>query len=218
MIDPSYCPESLVIDEHEVSEKHNTILQENSRDYKSFDVGNSSTEFAEDQTEATPFNEIVQPEKLVSSTSATSDEEESENFPVTTLLSTKLSNYHASTLPPAITTMRPMFNSRTNANLYKNYSTSYAPSWRKRYQMDLQYSPSTAYSQSTDYHTSPGPTSMILMRDKWRNKSGCFYSCIQHSKGLQTVMSKYDFSSSIRLCEPSNIVRVEKYLNYSLDF
>lgn len=203
MIDPSYCPESLILDDDEASKKHNTILQENSRDYKSFDVGDNSTEFFEDQTEATPFNEIVQPEKLVSSTFA--NDEEVENFALTTVLSTKLTNYQISSTPPVPTTMRPIFNSRTS-NLYKNYSSSYSPSWRKRHQMDLQYAPSSSYTHSTDYHTSPGPTSMILMRDKWRNKSGCFYSCIQHSKGLQTVMSKYDFSSSIRLCEPSNIV------------
>lgn len=207
MIDPSYCPESLVLDERDVAEKHNTILQENSRDYKSFDAGSNSTEFSESQTDATPFNEIVQPEKLVSSTLTTTDEEKSENFEITTVLSTKLINYQATTTPPVPTTMRPQLNSRTS-NLYKNYSTSYAPTWRKRYQMDLQQSPSSSYPHSTDYNTSPGPTSMILMRDKWRNKSGCFYSCIQHSKGLQTVVSKYDFSSSIRLCEPSfNIVR-----------
>lgn len=203
MIDPSYCPESLTVDEHEVLEKHNTILQENSRDYKSFDAGDNSTEFFEDHTEVTPLNKIVQPEKLLSSTLLN---EESENFSLTTVLSTKLTNYQASSTPPVPITMRPSFNSRAS-NLYKNYSSSYSPSWRKRHQMDLQYSPSSPYTHSTDYHTSPGPTSMILMRDKWRNKSGCFYSCIQHSKGLQTVVSKYDFSSSIRLCEPSNVVR-----------
>ena len=193
-IDPLYCPESLVLENQEkIIQKYKTILQENSRDYKSFDVGENSTEFIEDQTDATPFNEIKQPERLVSSTFAG---EES-----TTILSTKLNNSKTSNFPSP-TTLRSKISS-----LYKNYSTSHAPEWRRKHTTDLQYSPSTSYTRLAEYRSSPIPTSMILMRDKWRSKSGCFYSCVQHSKGLQTVVSKYDFSTSIRLCEPSNVVR-----------
>lgn len=201
----------MTIDEHESSQNHNNILQENGRDYKSFDTTENVTEFtSESQTDTTPFDEIIQPEKLISSTTTSSeDEETSTKLLLTTMLSTKLTNYHATQVASASTiiptTLRPKFQTRSS-NLYKNYNTSYAPSWRMRHQIDLQYSPSSPYTQTSDYHTSPIPTSMILMRDRWRTKSGCFYSCIEHSKGLQTVVSKYDFSSSIRLCESSKVV------------
>lgn len=156
----------------------------------------------------------MQPEKLVSST-VSSEDESSTKLLLTTVISTKLNNYHAthqSLIPTTTTTyimpttMRPYFQTRTS-NLYK---TANSTSWRKRHQMDLQYSPSSPYTQSSDLHSSAVPTSMIMMRDRWRIKSGCFYSCIQNSKGLQTVMSKYDFTSSIRLCEPSNVVSCKK--------
>lgn len=205
-MDPSFCPESLTIDEHDTSNNHNNILQENSRDYKSFDTtlsDNSTESTIDDQT--TNFEEIIQPEKLVSSTVASNEDDETTKLLLTTVISTKLNNYQVSqTIMP--TTMRPIFQTRTS-NLYRNSNNS--TNWRMRHQMDLQYSPSSPYTLSTDYHSSsPIPTSMILMRDRWRTKSGCFYSCIQESKGLQTVVSKYDFSSSIRLCEPSSVVRL----------
>jgi hypothetical protein len=201
-------------------ESHNNILQENSRDYKRFDTNfdENSTEIT--QTDQATFDEIAQPEKLVSSTTSSNEEEDSTKLLLTTVISTKLNNYHRSVTTTTTiksttaimpTTLRPFFQTRTS-NLYKNNNnTSYAPSWRMRHQMDLQQSPSSPYplTSSTDHHqhSSPIPTSMILMRDRWRIKSGCFYSCIQNSKGLQTVVSKYDFTTSIRLCEPTNIVR-----------
>lgn len=152
------------------------------------------------------------PEKLVSST-ITSEEESSTKLLLTTALSTKVNspnlNHHitsttTTTTTSTSTTTRVPFHFKTTQNYTKtNLANS---NWRMRHYSDLQYSPSSPYSSSSDFYSSPMPTSMIMMRDKWRNKSGCYYSCIQNSKGLQTVVSRYDYTTSIRLCEPSNVV------------
>jgi hypothetical protein len=195
------CPESLVIDEHEKSSNHN-ILQENGRDYKGFEDAQyeNSTEVSEDQTET---NELAEPEKLVSTTFS-SDEETSTKLLLTTAISIKAHVQEIiipSTTTTSTTTARVPALFKTTQN-YSDHS-SYAPHWRKRHFSDQQYSPSSSYG-TTDYFSSPVPTAMIMMRDKWRNKSGCFFSCIQYSKGLQTVVSKYDYTTSIRLCESSS--------------
>lgn len=181
------------------------MLQENGRDYKRLDdiqVENSTNSF-ENPTEAV-VEEIVQPARLVSSSSAESD---LIHLPLTTALTTSV---RFSTTQPPVTTARipTIFRSTTN---FSQPARPFYPSptmprnWRLRQFSDMQQSPSSPY-HSTDFHSSPGPTSMIMMRDKWRNKSGCYYSCIQQAKGLQTVVSKYDFSSNVQLCEPTAAV------------
>jgi hypothetical protein len=169
-------------------------LQENSRDYKRFDETQNSTEFSsESQTEA--ISELIEPERLVSST-LTSGEEISTKLLLTTALSTKVNSYD-NRFSMTTRVPRPVRNETNN--------------WKLRHYQDLQHSPSSPY-HSTDFYSSPGPTSMIMMRDKWRNKSGCFHSCVQHAKGLQTVVSKFDFTTSIRLCEAANVVSNIKFV------
>jgi len=130
--------------------------------------------------------------------STASAEESSTKLLLTTVISTKI-NTPENSQPITSTTARVP----STLKPAQNYSdeSSY---WRVRHNSDLQYSPSSSH-QTTDYFSSPGPTAMIMMRDRWRNKSGCFFSCVQYSKGLQTVVSKYDYTSNIRLCESSNI-------------
>lgn len=187
-----------MIDEHETTQNHN-VLQENSRDYKSFDDNVQSENLTETHTES--INELIEPEKLVSSTS----EESSTKLLLTTALSTKLERHDfnhplITSTTTAATTKIPSFYKTT-----QNYS-NYAPNWRLRQHYSDQKNSQSSSFYPTDLFASTAPTAMIMMRDKWRNKSGCFYSCIQFSKGLQTVLSKYDYTSSIRLCEPTNIV------------
>lgn len=122
---------------------------------------------------------------------------------LTTVTSTKINTPENSQSITSTTTARVPSILKPAQN-YSDHS-SYAPNWRDRHNSDLQYSPSSSSHQTTDYFSSPGPTAMIMMRDRWRNKSGCFFSCVQYSKGLQTVVSKYDYTSNIRLCESSNI-------------
>lgn len=129
---------------------------------------------------------------------------------LTTALTTKIENFDPY---PPVTTARIPAIFKTTQNYTSSYpvkrfypSSTMSNSWRLRHFSDLQQSQSSPYS-STDFYSSPGPTSMIMMRDKWRNKSGCYYSCVQYAKGLQTVVSKYDFSTNIQLCEPARYVR-----------
>lgn len=198
-----------MVEEQEKSQNH--VLQENSRDYKSFDANqnmNSTDISIENQTEA--VNDIIEPARLVSPNSA---ESVSTKLLLTTALSTKIEP--SETQSPITTARIPTIFKTT-----QNFSTSYplkpfypsptvANNWRFRQYSDLQQSQSSPL-QTTDYYSSPVPTSMI-MRDKWKNKSGCYYSCILQAKGLQTVVSKYDFSTNIQLCEPLKIVRLPKY-------
>jgi hypothetical protein len=218
-LESTFCPENLVIDEHDTTQNHN-VLQENSRDYKAFDNSqqqhsdNSTEIFSESQTE--PINELIEPEKLVSSTATSSEEEINAKLLLTTALSTKIDAHGFSQPITSRTTLAAFSSTTTTAtttprmpSFYKP-AQNYTPHWRMRNRYtDLQYAPSSPY-QTTDYFSSfsPSPTAMIMTRDKWRNKSGCYFSCVQYSKGLQTVVSKYDYSSSIRLCEPTNIVSI----------
>ncbi|KAL7022303.1 hypothetical protein ACKWTF_012198 [Chironomus riparius] len=196
-LEPTFCPESLIIENNDKSSNRN-ILQENARDFNRYDElhYDNSTEISEDLTET---NELAEPEKLVSSTVTSS--ESSTKLQLTTVTSTKI-NTTENRQPITSTTARvPSILKST-----QNYSEQsiYVPNWRVRHNSDLQYSPSSSH-QTSDYFSSTGPTAMIMMRDRWRNKSGCFFSCVQYSKGLQTVVSKYDYTSNIRLCESSNI-------------
>lgn len=189
-------------DEHETSQNH--ALQENARDYKSVDE-NSTELSVENQTESMN-DEVIEPARLVSESSGEID---SSKYYMTTALSTRVGFYDPQ---PAITTARipTIFRSTQNYSSYpikRFYSSSTTPNnWRLRHFNDMQQSQSSPY-HSTDYYSSSGPTAMIMMRDKWRNKSGCYFSCIQQARGLQTVVSKYDFSTNIQLCEPSKVVR-----------
>jgi hypothetical protein len=207
----------LSIDERDTS--NNNILQENGRDYKSID-GKSQHENSTDTSQESiteTIDDLGEPERLISTTASSGEEELSTKLLLTTSISTKLNrqanlNHFITSTPKAASTTAPtstVSSFTTKVPLFKsmNHTTTnlYAHNWRMRHYTDLQYSPSSAY-HSTDYYSSPMPTSMIMMRDKWRNKSGCFYSCIQNSKGLQTVVSKFDYTSNIRLCEPSNVV------------
>lgn len=186
-------------------------MQENGRDYKRIDEteggGNTTIVGAyENQTESI-VDEIMEPARLVSPTSA---ENESSRPPLTTALST---NFGYSDVYPSMTTPRvPSFFRTTSQNFSSSFpvkrfypSSTMPNNWRLRHYSDMQQSQSSPF-HSTDYYSSPGPTAMIMMRDKWRNKSGCYYSCIQQAKGLQTVVSKFDFSTNVQLCEPSKIV------------
>lgn len=182
-------------------------MQENARDYKSIGENqneNSTDASFENQTEST--DEIIEPARLVSPSSKETDT--SQPF-LTTALSTRVGNFE---LLPPITTARIPTIFKTTQNFSSTYpvkrfypSSTSPNSWRLRQYSDMQQSQSSPY-HSTDFYSSPGPTSMILMRDKWRNKSGCYYSCIQAAKGLQTVVSKYDFSTNVQLCEPAKYV------------
>lgn len=138
-----------------------------------------------------------------------STSKETEPF-LTTALSTRLGNFESQ---PQITTARIPTIFKTTQNFSGSYqvkrfypSSTMPNSWRLRHFSDMQQSQSSPY-QSTNFYSSPGPTSMVLMRDKWRNKSGCYYSCVQYAKGLQTVVSKFDFSTNIQLCEPAKYVK-----------
>lgn len=42
--------------------------------------------------------------------------------------------------------------------------------------------------------------------DLWITKSGCHFSCIDMSKGIQLVSSRRDYSSNIQLCSPEAVV------------
>lgn len=184
-------------------------MQENSRDYKSVDGNQNSTESSnENQTESI-VDEIIQPARLVSPTTT---EVDTSKLLLTTALSTRVGTVDPQ---PPITTARIPTIFRTTQNFSSSYpvkrfypSSTMPNSWRLRHYSDLQHSPSSPF-HSTDFYSSPGPTSMILMRDKWRNKSGCYFSCVQYAKGLQTVVSKYDFSSNIQLCEPTKMVSLK---------
>lgn len=196
-IDPHLCPENLIAGEQETHQ--NQVLQENPHDYKT-----STDSSVENQTEA--IDDIIEPARLVSQAS---NENYSLSF-MTTDLSTRDSYYDQN---PPVTTSRVPIIFRTTQSFNNSYpvkrfhpSSTMPNNWRLRNSYpDMQHSQSSPY-RSTDYNSSPGPTSMILMRDKWRNKSGCYYSCIQQAKGLQTVVSKYDFATNIQLCEPTKIV------------
>lgn len=184
-------------------------MQENGRDYKSIDESqneNSTENSYENQTESISADVIV-PARLVSPTSA---ESESSQYLLTTALSTRVGGY--SDQPPITTARIPtIFKTTQNfSNSYQRFypSSTMPNSWRLRNYSDMQQSQSSPF-RAMDFYSSPGPTSMILMRDKWRNKSGCYYSCIQQAKGLQTVVSKFDFSTNIQLCESNKIVSLE---------
>jgi hypothetical protein len=206
MIDHSYCPENLKASEQETSAN---ILQENSRDYKRYDVNENSTEHHYDsQTEQA---ELIEPQRLVSPSSTESD---ASNWLFTTSLSTESEKLVAhsqvtTSRTPSYRSAQNYSSSYTAPRVYSAPSTSSSSSpgpWKYRQYPDLQQSQSSPYYQQTEFYSSPGPTSMIMMRDKWRNKSGCYYGCIQNARGIQTVVSKYDFATNIQLCEPAKIV------------
>lgn len=44
--------------------------------------------------------------------------------------------------------------------------------------------------------------------NKWTIKSGCHFSCIDKSKGIQIIVSNIDHSTNIQLCEPDVIVSI----------
>lgn len=183
-------------------------MQENGRDYKSIDENqseNSTNTAYENQTESI-VEEIIEPARLVSPTST---ENESSKLILTTALSVNSGysdGYSSMTTPRVPAIFRTTQNFSSSFPVKRFYpSSTMANSWRLRHYSDMQQSQSSPY-HSTDYYSSPGPTAMIMMRDKWRNKSGCYYSCIQQAKGLQTVVSKFDFSTNVQLCEPSKIV------------
>lgn len=190
--------------EQEISQNH--VLQENARDYKSIGENpneNSTDVSVENKTEST--DEIIEPARLVSPSSTETDSLQ----PYLTTAFTRVGNFDPQ---PPVTTARIPTIFKTNQNFSTSYpvkrfypSSSMPNSWRLRHFSDMQQSQSSPY-HSTDFYSSPGPTSMILIRDKWRNKSGCYYSCVQYAKGLQTVVSKYDFSTNIQLCEPAQYV------------
>lgn len=188
----------MIADEKEETHQ-NQVLQENQRDYKSID--DTSTENSiENQTEA--VDQFIEPARLVS---PVSNDNFSPSYMLTTAPSSRVGYYD-----PPVTTARIGLAFKTTQSFNNSYpikrfypSSTMPNSWRIRSYSDMQQSPSF---HSTDYNSSPGPTSMIVLRDKWKNKSGCYYSCIQQAKGLQTVVSKYDFSTNIQLCEPTKIV------------
>lgn len=43
--------------------------------------------------------------------------------------------------------------------------------------------------------------------NKWIVKSGCHFSCMRYSLGIQIVMSSIDRSTNIQLCESQTVVR-----------
>lgn len=194
------------------------MLQENGRDFKNIDDNqdrNTTNTAYESQTESI-VDEIIESARLVSPTSS---ENESSKLILTTALSV---NSDFSEAYPSVTTARVPAIFRTTQNFSSSFpvkrfypSSTMANSWRLRQYSDMQQSQSSPYQ---DYYSSPGPTSMIMMRDKWRNKSGCYYSCIQQAKGLQTVVSKFDFSTNVQLCEPSKIVSHSIVVNMKLIF
>lgn len=204
MIDPSLCPEHLKATEQETS---SNILQENSRDYKRYDVNENSTENRYDSH--TEQAELIEPERLVSPSSTESD---ASNWLFTTSLSTESeklvahSQITTSRTPSYRSAQQNYSSSYTAPKVYSSSSSSSPSPWKYRQYPDLQQSQSSPFYQQTDFFSSPGPTSMIMMRDKWRNKSGCYYGCIQNAKGIQTVVSKYDFATNIQLCEPAKVV------------
>lgn len=203
------CPENLIAEDSEAQQ--NKLLQENVRDYKRMDeeVNNSTTTTTitntTDQTERV-IDEINEPARLVSTTSS---EDISTKLLLTTELSTSVSTMEYS-MPPITTARTPVFfrnaqNYSTSYNIKRLYPTQHS-NWRTRNNFpDLNPQQSQQY-QMNDFYSAPVPTSMIMMRDKWRNKSGCYYSCINQAKGLQTVVSKYDFSTNVQLCEPLKVV------------
>jgi hypothetical protein len=196
----------LIAEEQETSQ--NQVLQENARDYKSIAENqneNSTDASIENQTEST--DAIIEPARLVSQSSTETETDSMQPY-LTTAVSTRVENFDL--LPPITTARIPTIYNKTTQNFTSSYpvkrfypSSTMSNSWRLRHFSDMQQSQSSPY-RSTDFYSSPGP--MIFMRDKWRNKSGCYYSCIQNAKGLQTVVSKHDFSTNIQLCEPSKYV------------
>lgn len=198
--------------EQETQQNH--VLQENARDYKSIIDSHENTTITiggssfHNQTQSMN-DEINEPARLVSSTST---EEGSSKLFLTTALSTSagVSNSHqlavSTARTPAIFRSTQNYSNGFTAKRFHSLPPAASTnSWRLRNYSDMQPAQSSPF-HSTDVYTGPGPTSMILMRDKWKNKSGCFYSCIYQAKGLQTVVSKYDFSTNIQLCEPLKIV------------
>lgn len=161
----------------------------------------SSTDTSyENQTEAT-VEEIVQPARLVSLSSI-------ESSPHTTSFSTATRFSYSEpiiTTARSITVAQPSQNISNAQPIRRFYPSPTMPSWRLRQFSDMQQSQSSPHHQ-TEFQSSPKPTAMIMLRDKWRNKSGCYYSCIQQAQGLQTVVSKYDFSTSVQLCQPTAAV------------
>ena len=200
------CPENLITEDSEAQQ--NKLLQENVRDYKRIDDednNSTTTTIATDQTEIV-IDEIHEPARLVSTTSS---EDISTKLLLTTELSTSVSTTDY-TVTPVTTARIPVFfrnaqNYSTSYNIKRLYPTQHS-NWRTRNNFpDLNPQQSQQY-QMNDFYSAPVPTSMIMMRDKWRNKSGCYYSCINQAKGLQTVVSKYDFSTNVQLCEPLKVV------------
>ena len=211
------CPENLIVEDPEAQQ--NKLLQENIRDYKRIDdKENNSTTTRTDQTDRV-IDEIHEPARLVSTTSS---EDISVKFLLTTELSTSVSTMDFT--KPSVTTSRiPVFfrnaqNYSTSYNIKRFYPTQHS-NWRTRNNFpDLNSQQSQQY-QMNDFYSAPVPTSMIMMRDKWRNKSGCYYSCINQAKGLQTVVSKYDFSTNVQLCEPLKVVsKKDAFIDFMLYF
>lgn len=48
---------------------------------------------------------------------------------------------------------------------------------------------------------------------KWIVKSGCHFSCMRYSLGIQIVTSSIDRSTNIQLCESQTVVRMIITLN-----
>jgi len=52
----------------------------------------------------------------------------------------------------------------------------------------------------------------------WIVKSGCHFSCIEASKGIQIVNSRLDGSTNIQLCSPEKIVCISKIIKMYIKY
>lgn len=99
----------------------------------------------------------------------------------TTAITTTTTTSGPPPLNPRATTASPM------AEYYK--ANPYDINVRNK---NLEHHPSNNYYRD---HT-----------DQWITKSGCHFSCIDMSKGIQLVSSRRDYSSNIQLCSPEAVV------------
>lgn len=57
-------------------------------------------------------------------------------------------------------------------------------------------------------------TETVFSADDWIVKSGCHFSCVNQSMGIQIISSKVDQTTNIQLCNAELFVSLKKKINY----
>lgn len=161
-VDPIFCPENFVVEEKYAEKVPTSVMQENGRDYKSFDFKLSGSHKKEVVVNTTKPKEVTNNETTFSSRQL-----HDQQHPVRG--NTKADAYHE---------------------------------WRR---MNLVKENAKKLEEHTKRETG-----------EWQIKSDCHFSCMDEARGIQIISSKYDQTTSLRLCTPESI-RCNK-LQTTIDF